>query len=170
MGESELNNVDMSGFETKLNLLRDLLQKKKAFLMQILSITENQESILVAEFEIAKSDVTAVDGMFSQMNDEKQKLIDELIHSDRFFDKVFKEISPEFEMRAPSYKPIIFIIQDLIRQVTDLDVKVRVQEQKNKLAIRKVDSRTDPRLLKGKADFTKASKDYMIKQYESKKK
>ena len=153
----------MNGFETKLNLLSDMLEKKHEILLQILTITENQRSIFVREGETAAPDKAVLRDMLRQMNDEKQKLIDEHLNSDRLFQKIFEEISEEFESRASDYKPIIEGMQEMITKVVELDCSIREQEQKNRRVFE-----TEIANLKASKDldFTKASKDYVLKQYE----
>lgn len=149
----------MNSFEIKLEVLADTLDKKQDILQQILTITENQESILIAEKDAPEAELASLSSMFLQMNDEKQKLIDKLLSSDTFFENVFREISDDFEARAEAHKPIIGKMQASIRRVTDLDVKIRLQEQRNRDVMQfEKPAKT--------ADFTKASRSYMIKQYE----
>ena len=153
----------MNGFETKLTLLSDMLEKKHEILLQILTITENQKSIFVRESETDTEHKAMLREMLHQMNDEKQKLIDEHLNSDRLFQKIFEEISDEFESRAPDYKPIIEGMQEMIKKVTELDSSIREQEQKN----RRVFEAEIANLKASKdLDFTKASKEYVLKQYE----
>jgi len=122
----------MNGFETKLTLLSDMLKKKHEILLQILTITENQKSIFIHESESAAEDLAVLRDMLRQMNDEKQRLIDEHLNSDRLFQRVFSEISDEFESRAQDYKSIVEGMQAMIAEVIKLDESIRVQEEKNR--------------------------------------
>jgi len=153
----------MEGFETKLTLLSDMLEKKHEILKQILTITENQKSIFVREGETAVEDLAILRDMLRQMGDEKQKLIDEHLNSDRLFQNIFEEISGEFESRAHEYKPIIEKMQAMIKEVVGLDSLIRVQEEKNRRVF-------EAEIINCKSergvDFTKASKEYILKQYE----
>lgn len=138
----------------KIRLLGDTLVKKRELLCQILGITENQETILIYNQESSE-----LSEMFLEMNEEKQKLINELLQADTFFQKIFNDISPEFEENSVRHKSEILKLQELIRLVTDLDVKIRIQERKNRDAIRRSGS-------KAKIPVPKAPKDYVLKQYE----
>ena len=94
------------------------------------------------------------------MNDEKQKLIDLVISSDNLFQSVFESSTEDFNLNAEAYKPQIKELQDLIRKVMDVDVKIRVQEQKNKDLIASQYPRT-------KIQAAKVSKGNLLKKYES---
>jgi len=98
--------------------------------------------------------------MFREMNDEKQKLIDMVINSDNLFQSLFESSTEDFNINAESYKPQIKELQDLIRKVMDIDVKIRVQEQKNKDLIASQYPRT-------KIKTTKVSKGSLLKKYEN---
>lgn len=153
----------MDGFETKLVILSDMLEKKHEILQQILTITENQKSIFVRESDTADEDLVVLRNMLRQMNDEKQKLIDEHLNSDRLFQNVFEEISDVFESRVVDYKPIIEGMQAMIKEVIGLDASIRVQEEKNR---RVFETEIAGRKPAKEIDFTKASKEYLLKQYE----
>ena len=153
----------MDGFETKLVLLSDMLEKKHEILQQILTITENQKSIFVRENDTTAEDWAVLRDMLRQMNDEKQKLIDEHLNSDRLFQSIFAEISDEFEARVSDYKPVIEHMQAMIKSVIGLDTLIRVQEEKNR---RVFESEIANLKSTKNVDFTKASKEYLIKQYE----
>ena len=153
----------MDDFEIKLTLLSDMLKKKHGILEQILTITENQKSIFVRESETDADDSAVLRDMLMQMNDEKQRLIDEHLSSDRLFQNIFMEISGEFESRAQDYKSIIENMQELIKKVVGLDASIRVQEEKNRRVFEtEISKLRTPK----EVDFTKASKEYILKQYE----
>ena len=155
----------MDGFETKLVVLSDMLEKKHEILQQILTITENQKSIFVRECEATVEDLAVLRDMLRQMNDEKQKLIDEHLNSDRLFQNIFEEISGDFEFRALDYKSIVEGMQMMIKEVVGLDASIRVQEEKNRRVFEaEIYNLKQPS--KG-ADFTKASKDYLLQQYKN---
>ena len=153
----------MDDFEVKLTLLSDMLRKKQEILEQILTITENQKSVFVRESETEADDLAMLRDMLRQMNDEKQKLIDEHLNSDRLFQNVFAEISSEFESRAFDYKPIIEGMQAMIKEIVGLDALIRVQEEKNR---RVFETEISKLKTSKEVDFTKASKEYILKQYE----
>ena len=114
----------MDGFPVKLQMLLDILAKKEESLTQILSITENQHAILAWDASGGKE-------MFLQMNAEKQGLIDSVLQYDAMFDNIFKEMGGDFEKNAPDYKDTVKALQTQIKNVTELDVMIRAQEDEN---------------------------------------
>ena len=145
----------MSQEKANFTLLKDILKKKQGFLEQILNLTINQETILLCE---EKSEEHSI--MFREMNDEKQKLIDMVISSDNLFQSIFESSTDDFNINAKTYTPQIKELQELIREVMDTDVKIRVQEQKNKDLISSQYPRT-------KIKTAKVSKGNLLKKYES---
>jgi len=142
----------MDDFKTQLQLLTDIILKKRTALEQILSITENQEVLLrAADFDGTE--------MFWTMNEEKQKLIEEVINADNFFERTFDELK-DFDTSARAFPEIVRGLQDLVRDVTDFDVKIRLQEQKN----RGYAYRSNPHREINTGN--EASKDYILKQYQ----
>ena len=146
----------MDDFEIKLKILSDGLDKKADSLNQILNITENQRTIL--EGEHTAEAMT----FFKEMNSEKQNLIDLVLCCDEVFETIFKEINSCFDEKAPAYKPLISVLQEKIELVTDLDVKIRLQESNNRELTVKIQQTP-------KINVPKASKNYMMKQYENNK-
>lgn len=109
---------------TKLELLIDILEKKKEVLHTILALTENQSTLLEqpSSIEILQA--------FKEVSDEKQKWIEEVLTLDTVFNRTFSKIEG-FEEEAHAYKETIIKLQKLVEQVTDVDIKIRVIEQKN---------------------------------------
>ena len=140
----------------KMNLMVDILAKKKQALNQILDITENQETILLQP----KSDELMV--MFNEMNLEKQEYIQVVLQADDFFQNTFKDIKSNFEHNAEKYKDEVRDLQNKIKEIIDIDVKIRVKEERNKMLLPKFSTN-----LKIKAP--KASKSYMLEQYAKNK-
>jgi methyl-accepting chemotaxis protein len=140
-----------------------VLIKKKGLLNQILNLTLNQETVLLcsAGSPADKNDTGEENSvMFRDMNDEKQKLIEQVINSDNLFQNIFDSASDDFGKNAEKYKAQIKKLQELIREVMDIDVKIRVQEQKNKDLITSGQPRP-------KIKTIKVSKDNLLKRYEN---
>jgi hypothetical protein len=116
----------MNNIETKLNLLIDGLAKKEHSLLEIVNITENQGTVLESELPAEESLA-----FVSQMNREKQVHIQIVIQCDSMFETVLKEIGSKLDDDPQAYKPQVLAIQDGIKRVMDLDVRVRVLEEKN---------------------------------------
>ncbi len=144
----------MTDIKTKFKILQDTLKLKKKILLQILTITENQHYMLLSS---EKNDNLA--NLFTEMNNEKQKLIDELLKSDSFFQSTFDEIGEEFEQFALNNKDLINEMKAQIKNVIDLDVKIRIQEQRNKEQTTKI-------TISKKINLPKTSKNYLLNQYK----
>lgn len=143
-------------FGIKLEILSEALGKKEEALNQILAITENQATVLesIDETDQWRSFIAA-------MNEEKQKHIDIVLNSDEVFEGIFREFGGDFEEYAPRYKETVHKLQEQIKAVTDLDIRIRVYEDKNKNA---AGNKTDAKV---KINVPKASKSYILKQYTS---
>jgi len=112
--------------ETQLKLLIDILDKKADELSVILSITENQETLLGQPPGSERSSI------FNQMTAEKQKHIDEVLSCDAAFQSIFDGIKDKIENNQPEYREYLRTLQKKIEPVLDTDVKIRAQESKNR--------------------------------------
>lgn len=147
----------MTDIETKLAILKDILIKKKFALLQILSMTENQESLLIYD-----KDNEEVQNMFSEINVEKKGLIDEVISCDNMFQSMFKEISEPLSNESKDYRNYVIELQQLIKEVMEIDNNIREIEQRNKNYFVQKNINLNPKIL-----APKVSKDYLLKQYKS---
>jgi hypothetical protein len=144
--------------ETSFRLLLDVLGKKKRALAQILNITENQGALLVSR-RAEETDPETCRLLFHGMNEEKQRLIDEVLKADTVFQDVFGGLGPEFERRAEAYPLLVRGLQGNIKEVMDLDVKIRLQERTNRTLSAKPVS-------KSKTEAPQAVKNYMLDRYK----
>ena len=116
----------MDKFLLHLRILDRILEKKINALIQILNITENQKTVLSG----SSHDHSAL-LLYNGMRVEKQKLIDFINESDKVFEKTYREISPDFTCKAHNHAGLVTRLQGRIKLVTDLDVRIRVQESRN---------------------------------------
>ena len=116
----------MNTIETKLNILIDGLRKKEQSLLEIVNITENQGTVL--ESELPQEQIQT---FVANMNMEKQAHIQDVIKCDNLFEKILNEIGKALDKSPESYVEQVQTIQEGIKKVMDLDVKVRVLEEKN---------------------------------------
>ena len=130
----------MDPVETKLNILIDGMKKKSQALTEIKSITENQGTVLASALK--KDEILA---FIVQMNREKQVNIQTVIDCDNLFEKILKEIGPELDANQHLYGPQINAIQEMIRVVMDLDVSIRVLEDKNNDKMKRLNGLATPR-------------------------
>ena len=159
----------MDQLETYLSILIDGMVKKERSLIEILSITENQNTVI--ESELPKDEIMA---FIVNMNREKQLHIQTVIDCDNLFERILKEAGPELDAKPDLYKPQIAELQSLIKKVMDLDVSIRVREDKNNEFIKKAGIRqvADPGARKGvkqakdKLPATMLSENRVIEAYK----
>ena len=148
----------MDNFLTQLRVLSDMLDKKKALLEQIMSITENQENILLSPH--AETDEGAM--FFNGLNAEKQKLIELVLDSDTLFQNLFDSIKTEFETKAHEYKDEVDLLKEGIKEVVETDSKIRIREEKNRMILEKTKSRVKPLI-------SATNKKHVLNQYKKNK-
>ncbi len=118
----------MQDFKIKLNLIIDILREKKSKLNTLAIITENQGTILESR-EKSKESVT----MLTELIEEKQKIIDEVLGYDDVFLKKYEEIKGEFdseEVRRAN-RDAILEMQELIISINESNEKVITLERAN---------------------------------------
>ena len=116
----------MDTVAVKLNVLIDGMVKKENALIEIVNITENQSTVLNSG--LTEEEIRA---FMLQMNREKQMAIKTVMQCDTMFENILKEIGPELDARPGLYGPQIADLQQRIKRVMDLDVKIRVCETQN---------------------------------------
>ncbi len=149
----------MEDFKTIFNILAEILDKKLGALVQILSITENQQLVLqsLGQLENAAE-------IFHGMNEEKQRLIPTVIDCDSTFQSIFERFHDIIDEEADNHKLLVNDMQKRIKAVLDLDIKIRVQEEKNKTILATGKSSTS--MNKTKIDSLKISKKNLLEQYK----
>ena len=115
-------------FETKLALLQEILNKKQAALTIVLNISENQETLYLSPPSEERRE------FLMEMGKEKQSQIDEVMACDEIFQSIFDSIADEFAIKSGDYKEKVGRLQASINEVLELDVKIRAQEEKGKIA------------------------------------
>jgi len=115
-------------FETKLAILADILTKKRGALLSVLAISENQESLYASEPSPERRD------FLMQMGQEKQVHIDDVLACDDVFQGIFDSIAGIFEEKGKVYAEQVKALQASIAEVLELDIKIRAQEEKTKIA------------------------------------
>ena len=116
----------MEFIDVELKVLIECLKKKEKALCQIVNITENQGFVL--ESEASHDEKYA---FFMQMNKEKQDAINIVLQCDDVFENVLQKIGPVLDANPSMYGTQVKTLQDMIRIVMDLDVRIRVGEDKN---------------------------------------
>lgn len=112
-----------------LDMLIESLQKKKQLLDDISGLCDKQS-------ELVKQEELDAD-LFDQLFDQKGDMIAQLDLLDNGFDSVFDRVKQE--LATPEQKAVyaneIRMLQDLIRQVTDLSMRIQTSEERNKAAV-----------------------------------
>ena len=145
----------MSNLDIKIKILTDNLDRKKELLKQIEAITEKQEMF----FTKLKGEDRNY--MIGEAVKEKQKIIDELMKIDEVFLSTFESFKGELNENRDIYAIEIERMKKKIKEVTDIDVRIRVREERNRRIFSEVRLENQPKI-KG----LKASRDYILKQYE----
>ena len=109
-----------------ITAMQDSLKSKYEVLKRIFEITKQQEQML--SFEDADMDMDA----FDELLGKKDVLIRQIEELDKGFQGVFERVKDDIEKNKQEYKPRILEMQNLIRQITDLGVKIQALEERNK--------------------------------------
>ena len=123
----------MDALAAQLNIMLEGLKKKELALVEVLSISENQRTVIESELPIDNARE-----LVFEMNQGKQDAIQIVKDCDNMFEAMLKDMGQELDAKQDLYKPQVKIMQDYIRRIMDLDVKIRVTEGEN---IRLMDER-----------------------------
>lgn len=125
-----------------MKILEDTLRKKQAVLQALLEACKRQEAL--AEQEEFDADA------FDMTMEQKDALLAQLTKLDEGFEKTYEGVREEMNRNKNRYADLIRQMQELIRQVTDLGVAVRTQEERNrsKLELRFAEQKKEIRQVK----------------------
>ena len=143
---------DLEEIYNKINNLNYLLDRKIEILNIILNITKSQHIVF-------KEDRN-VDSFIDISLEEKQGLIDELINIDEMFLSIFEGFKGALNQNKNIFKEDLKKIQNKIQQISDIDLKIRLQEEKNKQLIN-----NNVNFNQEKIKTLKVSKNEMLKKY-----
>lgn len=116
----------MENAKTYIAMLGDILNAKEKVLTSVLQLTEKQSRVLTEE--------NALDA-FEATLDEKDQLIKELDRLDRGFSDAYTKVSAELAANKAAYKADIQTLQDKIKGLTVIGVKIQALEASNKLKV-----------------------------------
>lgn len=108
---------------TYVDMMVDVLRRKRSILEQLLKDTKKQEQLLLEE----KMDVDA----FNALVENKGTKIEELNEIDEGFDALFQRVKSEIVSHREEYQFQIETMQSLIAEVSSLGVSVQALEQQN---------------------------------------
>ncbi|MBS5794491.1 MAG: hypothetical protein ACLUCH_02170 [Lachnospirales bacterium] len=137
----------------KINNLNYLLDRKIEILSIILNVTKSQ-GIVFKEQE-------GIDSFINMSINEKQSLINELISIDEMFLNIFESFKGALNRNKNIFKEDIRQIQNKIQKIADMDINIRLQEEKNKQLVNNNIALSS----KNKVKTLKVSKDEMLKKY-----
>lgn len=150
---------DLEEIYNKINNLTYLLDRKIELLSLILNITKNQKLV----FENNKNQDTLP--FLDVSIEEKQKLIDELVSIDDMFLSIFESFNGSLNKHKDIFKEDIKTLKDKIQEITELDFKIRIQEEKNK-NLQNINIKNNLMNVE-KVKTLKVSKDNMLKKYKN---
>lgn len=106
-----------------IDIMTDSLEKKRDTLLEILDANKKQEQAFKDNCDI---------DTFDLMVKEKGRLIGRLESLDYGFERVYDRIRDDLAGVKEAFAPQIRHMQELIRDITELSVKVQTSEQRNK--------------------------------------
>ena len=107
-----------------LMIMVESLSKKIDILEKLLEYTKEQE-LLLAEDEFSMEE-------FSGLLDKKGELIDVLNTMDQGFEQVYERMEEEIKGKKEEHAHEILLMQQRIKTITDLSIKLQELEYKNK--------------------------------------
>lgn len=137
----------------KIINLNNLLDRKLILLKDLLTISQNQSKIFKYDAEETKS-------LIDMSLKEKQAIIDELIDIDNMFLDIFESFSGELNENKNIFKDDILVIKEKIEKITGLDLKIRLEEEKNRQILLSPNSYSFEKI-----STLKTSKQDLLKKY-----
>lgn len=113
--------------ENQLSILSESLDKKIQVLTEIQKYNEVQE----ASFKEGKANLDDFDNAVEQ----KGRLIDKLNKLDEGFEILYTNLAEQLKDNKERYASQIKVLQQKIKQVTDLGMSIQAQEQRNKALV-----------------------------------
>ena len=110
--------------DTYVDVLLTSLKKKKNVLEKLDNVVTKQEQAL----KIPKSDMEELD----ELQQQKGDLIAEIEQLEQGFEKVYTRAGEELSEERQRYRPQIEQMQQYIKEITDLTVKIQAQEERNR--------------------------------------
>lgn len=110
--------------ENYLQIMKESLKKKQDILKKLAALNDEQSNIVNA---------SEFDGEAFQKNvDDKDVLVSELLKMDEGFTALFNRVKEQLLQNKEQYADDINTMKQLIKEVTELGVKVETQEARNK--------------------------------------
>lgn len=120
--------MDQTG--TYVIIMQESLLRKKKYLEQVLSLTEEQERIAKEK----KFDEEA----FGEIIDNKDVLINNINEIDKGFTSVYDRVRAEVLANQDLYHDELVEMQKLIKECVDLGMRIEVLEERNRATLEQV--------------------------------
>lgn len=120
--------MDQTG--TYVTIMQESLLRKKKYLEQVLSLTEEQERIAKEK----KFDEEA----FGEIIDNKDVLINNINEIDKGFTSVYDRVRAEVLANQGLYHDELVEMQKLIKECVDLGMRIEVLEERNRATLEQV--------------------------------
>ena len=114
----------VTGNNTYIAMLKDILLQKKKVTEEILWVTLEQETALAPEFEDIER--------FDSLMEKKEPLIAKLEQLDQGFSDIYAKVQATLNGQKEEYKSEILELQNLIKEITDISVKIQAVEERNR--------------------------------------
>ncbi len=120
--------MDQTG--TYVTIMQESLLRKKKYLEQVLSLTEEQERIAKEK----KFD----EQVFGDIIDNKDVLINNINEIDKGFTSVYDRVRAEVLANQDLYHDELVEMQKLIKECVDLGMRIEVLEERNRATLEQV--------------------------------
>lgn len=115
---------------TYVDIMRKSLERKKKYLSEILTFTNEQSLIASAE--------SFDDVRFSEIVEKKDILINNINEIDKGFSAVYDRVRAEIQRDPTVYREALSAIQHLIRDCVELGMQIEAVEERNRAAMEQV--------------------------------
>ena len=116
--------MDREEFSTCFKVLENTIQKKEQYLDELLSLTREQENVLLAETFSMES--------FTALMDKKEPYIKKISEFDAGFESVFAKMKSEMELYKKEFEPRIRGLQEKIKTVLEKGAALCTLEEQNR--------------------------------------
>lgn len=110
--------------QTYIQLLTDVLDKKKEALERLLRLTQQQEEMILSD--------TFEEELFLQSIQLKEEKLEDVSRLDTGFEQLYESVKEELVGNKDKYITEITFLKEQITLITDLSVKIQALEKRNK--------------------------------------
>lgn len=114
----------VTGSDTYVAMLKDVLLQKKKVTEEILWVTLEQETALAPELEDMER--------FDALMEKKEPLLAKLEQLDEGFSDIYTKVQATLNGQKEVYKQEVLTMQQLITEITDISVKIQALEERNR--------------------------------------